>query len=779
MTRVRKTAERNGKATSRGGRVQSSENPESLDERFRVEARASQGGSAEFGAPTQLTRNRSAPRRSFRESLVDLRISGRPVLPYVPQVALTDCGAAALAIVLEHHGVEFHLDSLRSALNVGRDGVSAKSIVEVARHYGLEGRGVRATLDGLKDLQSGTILYWNFNHFVVLEGFSGGYLRIVDPAYGRRRISATEASRAFTGIAIEFTVSVSADLARGVRNKTKYRHVRERVAHFFPLSTAWIATLGASAGILVLTLLLPYATGWLVSSSGSETAPSIGLLAGLVCIALIAYLLLQLLRGLAIAKLQSLSERKSTLKLFTLLLRLPYAYFERRHPSELSYRVRTSSRIRALLNSVTISAAFDVTLLIVFVIVIAVQNAAIGALVTAGLIFVIVIVIVSWKRQWYFASDYLEAQVRASNHLMEILEGMLTVKSAGAEMYLSSKWQNLFSLEISAGSRQRRNSAIFTAILSTIQFITPLCVLLLGYWEIHRGMASMAEVITFSTLSVSIFTPLASISLAIVQIASFGPDLERVGDVLDSEAALSSGLGLHTPLPSIGDIVVRNVSFTYSGGLEAALDNINLEILKGSYLGIVGRSGSGKSSLGLLLSGLYEPTSGQVLVSGVDLASVDGNSYRSTIGYVDQRARLFSGSIFDNLRIAGDDITDDEIFDACRSACIHEDIRSLPMGYETLLGVDGSGLSGGQRQRIVLARCLLNHPELMILDEATSAVDRETEHRIYQNIRTEGRTLVVISHRPSLFEHADQVIALSGGRVDGVDSHASNHNNVD
>ncbi len=737
---------------------------ESIDGRFRDAALDRHGRSDGLGPVMEVGKPSSdGPRvpRRWRAELARLR--QRPI-GYVPPVEYADCGPACLAAVLEYHGIAVDIDTLRDELGTGRNGVSAKALVQVGAKYGLVGRGVRASLDALRHLPPGTILFWDFNHFVVLESYVGDHLQIVDPAHGRRRIRTRDADKSFTGVAIEFLPTTPA--LNRVKRGSRRRQALARLGYFLPRTRAWVTTVVTSIAIVLFSLALPISVGQVVdqSSKSATSSSTLGVLVIALVILGVGYFLLLAARGFAIVKLQSLMDKNSTVRLFAVLMSLPYDYFARRHPGDLLQRTRTSLRIRNIISALTISAAFDSILVLIYLAIL-VSRDPLMALIAAGLGAALAgVVAATWRRLWNLSASTLDAQVQANSNLMELIEGVLTVKALGAEPAVSARWQNLFAQEVSSGTRYRRSLSLVSAVVTAIQFVAPLCILLVGFFQLRAGSVSLGDVVSFSALSVGFFTPLSTLALALLQMSSLGPELSRVSDIVDNAPTVERDFQ-SIDSETAGEIELDDVEFTYKGSAVPAVSGLTIAFKRGSYVGVLGASGSGKSTLGLLVAGIYLPTRGRIEIDGVQTTVLDMSQYRSDIGYVDQNSRLFFGSIAENLLLGAVDASRESMIRAAKLAEIHDAITALPMEYETILGVGGGGLSGGQRQRIALARCLLSEPRTIILDEATSAVDPETERKILANLRSLGATLVVIAHRLSLVDDADKVIVLADGRV--------------
>jgi ABC-type bacteriocin/lantibiotic exporter with double-glycine peptidase domain len=705
-------------------------------------------------------------RPSWPVDLGDLRLRARrrrPV-PVQLQSQATDCGPVSLMMTLHHHGIQVGLEQLRQDTGCGRDGVSARSLLAAARGYGLPGRGVRTSLDGLRRLPSGSILFWKFNHFVVLNRATRRYVYVVDPAYGRRRLRMEDVGRLFTGVALEFDAPLRA-VSRSHSAEpppSAWRHL----AHFFPRSVKWLPLTAASVAILIFGLLAPLSSAYVVDHHGlgGELTPVQATSA--VALAALSFFFFQLVRGIVILALQAGTDKRVTLAVFNHLLSLPYGFFARRTPGDLVLRVRTSTSIRNVLSAQVLAAAFDGVLVGCYLTVFFVLDLQVALWVSVLAVAEIGVLLLTWRPQMYLAGDELECQARSNSGLNELLDGIGTVKAGGLDEVMGGRWAHTLVEEINAGTRRRRLYILCTSLVASVQFMAPLLVLVISAFKVSAGQLSLGEMTAFTSLSMGVFTPLTSLVQAGFQVATLKPPLTRLADILDTEPDESERMAKYRFGAEV-DLAVAGVRFQYPGAATPVLTDIDLAISAGSFVALMGPSGCGKSTLAMILSGLYRPSAGQVLVGGTALDTIDRASLRRSISFVNQDARIFAGSIRDNITMGAateDGYTCDYVR-AATIAQIHDDIAALPMGYETLLGPGGSGLSGGQCQRIALARALVRRPQILILDEATSALDQVIEKKVISSIRESGCTLLLITHRLAAATEADEVCIISDGKI--------------
>lgn len=747
--------------------------------RFRRQAMERRLSRRQFGDPltTVIGRREAVPDLSggwlrLKARARNGRGGQRRPVPVVYQTEASDCGPASLAMVLNYHRVPVNLAELREQMAISRNGVSARTLLDVARSHGLSARGVRVGVPGLRNLRPGSILFWNFDHFVVFERATGRHVYIVDPAFGRRRMTADAVSDAFTGVALEFGPplgGVRAEQPRGRfrRHPAAGRSPWRYLGYFLSREQPWKRLTGFSVLLMLFSLCTPLMTAYVVanapSASHGQGARTLTLALGVLGAAG-AYALLQILRGLNLVSLQAIADRQVTLGILEHLLGLPYDYFTRRNPGDLAMRVRTSTAVRQVLTTSALSALVDGLMVLVYLCLMLVGDTGF-ALVTLVLAAAqVLVLLVFWNNQRYLAAEALERQATAEGDLMEILDGMQTLKASGLESAAGERWSHSLIDEINARSRSRRSQAVALALGVTVQFVAPLAILVYGYLRVSRGDISLGVAVGYASLSVGLFAPLANLVQNALQVSGLAATLARLTDIVEHSPE-QAGRGATVDLR--GRVELSGVTFSHPGSAVPAVDSVSMCVEPGSFVAILGRSGSGKSTLASLIAGLQTPAAGSVSYGGVSLAEADRVDMRRRLSYVDQESRVFAGSIWDNIAYGMPDAPHERVVQAARLARIDEEIRAMPVGYSTLLGPGGLGVSGGQRQRIALARALLREPDMLILDEATSALDAPTEAEIFGELLGRDMTLIVVAHRLAVLESADKIVILTEGRVTG------------
>jgi ATP-binding cassette, subfamily B, bacterial len=681
-------------------------------------------------------------------------------VPVHHQLSVTECGAACLSMTLAYHGRHVRLEALRDSLGVNRDGVNARAIVQAARQYGLEARGVRLELDDLEYLPMGSILHWEFNHYVVFERLRGDGADIVDPALGRRHVSRAEIGRAFTGIAVVLEPGAEFEASGSAR-----RPIWGFLAQTLRRSDAWPRAAALSVLIQVFALALPVMTSALVD----RVVPRGDLhLLTVLCAGLGALLgfnfLASLVRAHLLLQLRTQLDLRMTLGFLEHMVALPYAFFQRRTAGDLLMRLNSHATIREILTSGALSGLIDGALVVSYLAILFLVNGAMSLLVLGLGLLQVSVFVLSRKRQRELMSRDLQIQSRSAAYQLEMISGIETLKACGSEQRAVEAWTDLFVDTLNVALRRGRLAALVDSLGGTLRLASPLVILAWGASKVLAGEMSLGTMLGFTALATGFLVPLANLVTTAGQLQVLGSYVDRIDDVLamapEQEPARAR------PAPRLaGRVEVDRLSFRYSSTSPLVVDDVSLRIEPGQFVALVGPSGSGKSTLASLLLGLYPPTSGHVAYDGVELGELDLRSLRRQCGIVVQRPFLFGTSIRGNITLADPTLPLEEVTRAARLAHIDEEITAMPLGYDTPVVAGGSSMSGGQRQRIALARALVHRPALLLLDEATSALDAVTEQKVQQALAELACTRIVIAHRLSTVVRADLILVMVGGRI--------------
>ncbi|MEU6854462.1 peptidase domain-containing ABC transporter [Actinacidiphila alni] len=694
--------------------------------------------------------------------------AGRPRparrVPLRVQLSRTECGAACLAMVLGAHGRQTSVPESRASLELGRDGVSVRDIARAAATFGL-----RATVDTSDEAwarpQNGPVIaYLSRHHFVVVTKVSASHVRCADPGAGRRRLTRTEFAGAYGGVLLRFTPGPDFTRRRtALRDLPMARYLREFVALPGGRRRLALAALLA-AGLQGLGLAAPLATRAVVDSviPGHHVA-SLGFLFLAAVVVAVLCGLLAAARGLAMLALRVRGDQRLSREFVTHLFALPLGFFGDRGRGDLLMRLASVSSTREALTQQLLTTVLDGCLLSGYVIGLLVTAPLFAAAVVPLFLLQLAVVTGSYRRTRLLAQQELAAKTEEQGYLVEALEAISALKANGVERRATDRWERLFTTYQKASARRGRWSAWLTGAQKGLSMFGPLALLWLGAWLVLNHRMSVGTMLADNAIALSVLGPVETFATSGQMYQGIRAQVERVFDVLDAPRERSGTVRL--PAAAASAVSLTGVTFRYPGGRRPTLEDITFTVAAGRKTAIVGRTGSGKSTLGALLLGLHLPERGEIRHDGVALADLDLPDLRAHCGAVLQDLTLFDGSIRDNLVLSRPDAGIDEIVRAARLAGLHDDVMALPMGYDTAVGEGGTGLSAGQRQRVALARALIHRPRLLLLDEATSHLDPETERRVDAALSELSITRVVISHRVNAVRNADRIIALDQGRI--------------
>ena len=694
------------------------------------------------------------------------RDAARRRIPLVRQLSATDCGAAALAMALAYHGKEVPLAEIRQALGVGRNGTKGSALLSAGRLYGLRGRSVRLEVEDLSALSPGSILYWEFRHYVVLEHVEADVVRIVDPAGGPRRVAMATLRRAFTGVALIFEPSEAFKPGKTKRNRSwgLLKEVFER----WGLLGRILAT---SAIVQILSAVMPILTGVLIDRVVPQRNYS------LLFLLAAAYVGFQLFNALSsfiraqlLLHLQTQVEASFTLRFLDHLVELPYSFFQQRTAGDLMMRLGSNARIKEILTSTTLSTLMDGFTVSLYLILLMLANVPLTLVIISVATAQILLAVLMRQKQRELMAETLEMSARSQTYQVEMLSGMETLKAMGLDHRAAENWSNLFVDSLNISVKRGRLDAIFATLQNLLSTASTFSVVFYGTYLVLRSGFTLGTMVAFSALAAGFLGPLTSLISTGVQFQMLETYLERINDVLDTPPEQDRG---HAALAEklSGDISLQNVSFRYAKLDPMALQDVSIKVHPGARVAVVGRTGSGKSTLVRLMAGLYKPIVGRILFDGIDLTTLDLRSVRGQLGIVTQDAQLFGGTLRYNIALADPQMGLSQVIHAAKLACIHDEIAAMPMGYETILADRGLSLSGGQRQRLALARALACCPTILVLDEATSHLDGATEKMVNENLARLHCTRIVIAHRLSTIRDADLIVVIDSGKVVAQGTH--------
>jgi HlyB family type I secretion system ABC transporter len=683
-------------------------------------------------------------------------------VPFIHQMSAVECGAACLAMILNYYGCKISVSEIRERCGIGRDGLSALSIVKTARNYGMRVRAVSLQENDFRFISLPAIVHWEFNHFLIVEQWSSSSVDVVDPSLGRRRISAEEFDSGFTGVVI--TLEPGIHFIRFA--SSSQLNLRTYVASAIKQAPlAFVQILGASLLLQLFGLGVPLLTKVVVDQiiplqvSNVMTLLGVGLL-----ILLLSQCVTTLLRTSLLIYLQARVDAHMMLGFFEHLLTLPQRFFQQRSNGDILSRLSSNVVIRDTLSNQLVSTALDGSFVAVYLFILFWQSHTFGILVLVVGLLQIVLLIVTNRPLREMARQELTTQGKCQGYFAEALTGIATLKSAGAEQRSLEHWSNLFFDQLNASVRRNYLSSLIDTAMTLLRTFSPFVLLWVGAMQVINGSMQVGTMLALIALATAFLTPLSSLVSSGQKLQLVHSHLERIADVMEAEPEQKEQF-VHQPPELTGRMILEHVSFQYDGQSPRVLNDICMQIEAGQKIAIVGPTGSGKSTLGRLLLGLYLPTEGEILYDHIPLRYLNYQAVRSQFGVVMQDSYIFSGSIRQNIAINDPGMPMERVIQAAQAAALHDDIMRMPMGYETFVSEAGSALSGGQRQRLAIARALAHSPAILLFDEATSFLDVVTEQLVEQNLSALACTQILIAHRLSTIRNADTILVLDQGTI--------------
>ena len=685
-------------------------------------------------------------------------------VPVVMQMEVLECGAASLAMIMHYYQKWIPLEQTRVDCGVSRDGSSGKNILVAARSYGMKAQGWRLEPEAL--LEEGPfpcILHWGFNHFVVLCGFKGKKAVINDPARGRVEVPWEEFDKEFTGVCLTFEPEEwfkPEGKKRSAFSYAKERLKGTRTAVIFVVLTTTISSLmGIMSPVFSRIFLDRLLTGrnpeWLLPFTGAMAVFS-----------LINIIVLWIAAIYSVRIQGKMAAIGSTTYLYR-VLRLPMQFFDQRLAADISERQATNASIAGTLVN-TFAPLFLNAVMMIFYLIVMLRYSVLLTAIGVGAILINMLVskIISDKRVNITRVE-MRDMAKLSATAASGIRMIETIKSSGAEKGYFGRWAGFQASVNKQQVKFARLNMFLGTIPSVISQIANLAVLGIGVLLVLDGKFTAGMVMAFQGFLASFMAPASSLIAAGQSIQEMTTQMERVEDVMNypTDAAFAPREKKAEYNKLSGAIEMKNVTFGYSRLAAPLIENFNMTVKPGQKIAFVGRSGCGKSTLAKLLSGLYQPWSGEILYDGVPISEIDRNVFTGSVSVIDQDITMFEDTVAANIRMWDNSIEDFEVIMAARDAGIHEDIVLRDGGYGHRMHEGGKDFSGGQRQRIEIARALAQDPTICILDEATSALDAKTEYKVVNAIADRGITCIIVAHRLSTIRDCDEIIVMDRGKV--------------
>lgn len=684
--------------------------------------------------------------------------------PTIYQMEATECGAASLSMVFAYFGKYFPLEKMRIETGVSRDGCNAGNMMRAAKKYGLECHGYRKEPEDLKKLTPPCIIHWNFNHFVVFEGFKGKYAYINDPAMGRRKLTMEELDDSFTGIVLTFKPTPS--FQKEKKPKTLLQFIKSRLQGQYGVLGKLLFTglLLVFPGLLLPVLSQVFMDDVLVAGNTDW----FGKLVLFMAAAIILQAALTLYRDAVLVRLQKKMVLLSARSFLSCLFRLPISFFDQRYVGDLAGRVSNNARVSDFLAGDLAETVLHIFVAIFYLILLLLYSPLLTAIALGSALLNILVMKVT-SRQISSASVKLQQDSgKLAGAVCAGLSITSTLKASGAETEYTGRILGYHAKTIELEQNLSRSQTILNAIPDAVKMLADVLLLLVGGSLVINGKMTIGMLVAFTGLFGSFSEPIDKLVGFAKNIQTTKADVNRVEDILQytADEKFDDTLSKRPMTTKLeGSVELRNIAFGYSRLKSPIVSDLNVKIPCGSSVAFVGASGCGKSTVSKVVSGLYTPWEGELLFDGIPAKEIPNEVLSASVSTVSQNITLFSGTVRENLTMWNSKISESDMIAAAKDACIHDVISQKPGGYDYHLSEGASNLSGGQRQRLEIARALATNPTILIMDEATSALDPVVEKQIVDNIKRRGCTCVIVAHRLSAIRDCDEILVLDKGKI--------------
>jgi NHLM bacteriocin system ABC transporter peptidase/ATP-binding protein len=693
----------------------------------------------------------------------------RPVkVPTVLQMESVECGAAALSIILGHFGKFVPLEKLRIACGVSRDGLKATNIIKAAKEFGLEAKGYAKSIEKLMQIKTPAIIFWNFNHFLVLEGFTKNKVYLSDPAQGRYQVSHAEFDESYTGVVLTFNPSDKFEKGnekRGLISSLSSRITNSKMSIVYIVLASLFLVV---PGLVVPSFLKVFIDKYLVNNFSGFVMPlllimTVFLLISMSLTYLQQYFLLRLETKLALA---------SSSKFLWHVFHLPIAFFTQRYSGEIGNRVSLNDKVSKLLSGDLANAALNVIVVVFYAALMFSYDVLLTVIgILMALINVLIIKFASRARK--------DGSRRLTNEMGKLLgtttsgiSMIETLKASGRENDFFTNWVGYLAKVTNAQQELGWLSMRLNTIPPLLTSLTSSIILGVGALRIMDGGMTLGALVAFTFLMSNFMNPVNQLVSVGNMLHETESDMGRIDDVMNYEVDnqfltdRNNDCSISNSTKKlVGYFEMKNVTFGYNTTMPSLIENFNLKLKPGSRVALVGGSGSGKSTVAKIASGLYEPWEGSILFDNIERSKIHRNVITNSLAVIDQEVLVFNGTVSENISFWDSMIPEKNVVQSAKDADIHDVIASRIDAYDSVVSEGGSNFSGGQRQRLEIARALSNNPSILIMDEATSALDPTTEKNVMDNIKKRGCTCLIVAHRLSTIIDCDEIIVMDFGKI--------------
>jgi subfamily B ATP-binding cassette protein HlyB/CyaB len=705
---------------------------------------------------------RSSPEVIFPKPLHRKVLDRFHRFPWVEQQSSSDCGAACLAMISRYWGKRLPINVLREMANVGRAGASLKGLARAAENIGFQARPVRASLGRIAEQPNPWIAHWQGDHYVVVYQIDQHQVILADPALGKRAISQDEFKAHWTGYALLLEPT-----ERFKDVEVKQASLGRYVRLLLPYRPLMLQIILVSLLIQLFSLVTPLFTQIILDkvvvqkSMAALNVFAIGLI-----IFSVWNVVMTIVRSYLLAYFSVRLDLTMVSGFIKHAISLPLRFYESRRVGDIVTRVQENQKIQQFLVGQVMLAWLGVLTGFVYLGLMLYYNWQLTLMVLALIPPIVIVTLVSTPFLRRISREVFKESANQNSILVEMMNGIAAVKSAGVEQEVRWRWEDALTRLQNVSFKGQKFGIGLEAVNGAVNILGSAALLWLGASMVIRDQLTIGQFVAFNMMIGYVLSPVVSLANLWDELQEIYISVERLNDVFETQPEEPPGEPMLVLPPIEGEVLFEGVTFRYDDDAEKnTLENISFQVEPGQTIAIVGRSGSGKTTLVKLLEGLYQPNQGRIFIDGHDIRHVSPHSLRTQLGVVPQECFLFSGTILENITLYRHEYTLEQTVEAAKLAEAHAFIQALPLGYNTKVGERGSTLSGGQRQRIAIARALLGNPRILILDEATSSLDTESERRFQRNLAqiSRDRTTFIIAHRLSTVRNAHTILVFDKG----------------
>jgi NHLM bacteriocin system ABC transporter peptidase/ATP-binding protein len=688
--------------------------------------------------------------------------------PTILQMEAVECGAAALAMVLAYHGRWVPLEELRHECGVSRDGSKANNVLRAARKYGLEAKGFKYDdLEKLYTLEFPIILFWNFNHFVVLDGFAGEKVQINDPAQGPRVVTMDELDGSYSGVVLTF--KKGAEFKKGGSSPKMVPALRRRlIGHERALLFAILCGLClVIPGLVIPTFTRVFIDNYLLAGQSWMVKPLLWAMAATI----VVHGALTFLQKYVLLRLETKMSLVTSSNFFNHILRLPAAYFAQRFSGEIGSRVLINDKVAMMVSRRFVATVIDSIMTVFYAGLMLTYDVALTLIVIVISLLNVAAVRISARMRIDLTRRLMQDRGKLMGTSMNGLQMMETLKATGSENEFFGRWAGYYAKTVNTDQSLQVIGQVQGMVPMFVQTLSTASILVLGGMKVMSGEMTVGMLVAYQTLLSSFTRPLTSFVQFGSDIQEMQADMNRLDDVIRYPADTQYEQTREKlefegrQIKLSGHIELRDITFGNSPLDKPLIENFNLTVAPGRRVALVGGSGSGKSTVAKIASGLYKPWSGEILFDGIPRERLPRDLIANSLSVVDQEVFLFGGTVAENVTMWDSTVPMLRISQSSRDAAIDDVIEAREGGYQSKVQEGGGNYSGGQCQRLEISRSLVGEPTIMILDEATSALDPHTEQHIDESLRRRGCTCIIIAHRLSTIRDADEIIVMERGKI--------------